>query len=78
VRLQRGQEPENKANWAETRGNWRRIQSWFRHMNIHTSTRALAGIMQTILNMNPYLFNYSGIHLDRKKGRFQLQLRAKL
>jgi hypothetical protein len=30
--------------------NWRRIRCQFHHMNIHVSTRDLAGVVQTIPN----------------------------
>jgi hypothetical protein len=64
VRLQRGREPKNRPNWAETRRNRRRIQSWFHHMNIHASTRALAGVMQTILKEDCQFFKFNNHFLN--------------
>ncbi len=50
MRPQRGQRPENRPNWVKKAGNRRHIQRWFRHVNIHASTRAWAGVVQTFLS----------------------------
>ena len=54
MRPQRGRRPENRPNRVKNAENWRQIQCWFRHVNTHASTRALAGVLQTFLNAVRY------------------------
>jgi hypothetical protein len=51
VRLQRGRKPENRAQSGQKCGkSAANSAAGIRHVNIHASTRALAGVLQTIPN----------------------------